>query len=77
MVKNKVGGSRAKKFARKNVNAQQFTNRKLRVSENEDEMYAICSKMLGNSQIEVTCLDGRKVFVLFGKNLREKINITI
>ena len=72
MVKNKVGGSRAKKFARKNVNAQQFTNRKLRVSENEDEMYAICSKMLGNSQIEITCLDGRKRLCFIRKKFTGK-----
>tara|TARA_B100000123_G_scaffold272464_1_gene255281 strand:- start:2289 stop:2873 length:585 start_codon:yes stop_codon:yes gene_type:complete len=60
MVRNKVGGNRAKKFARKNINAEQHYNKKLRVSESEDEMYAICTKMLGNSQIECMCLDGIK-----------------
>ena len=57
MVRNKVGGNRAKKFARKNM--APTSNKKLRVAENEDEMYAICTKMLGNCQIEAMCLDGR------------------
>ena len=57
MVRNKVGGNRAKKFARKNM--APTSNKKLRVVENEDEMYAICTKMLGNCQIEAMCLDGR------------------
>jgi initiation factor 1A len=57
MVRNKVGGNRAKKYARKSM--APVSNKKLRVAENEDEIYAICTKMLGNCQIEVMCLDGR------------------
>lgn len=72
MVKNKVGGNKAKKFARKNINAQQMSNKKLRISESEDEMYAICTKMLGNSQIEVFCLDGYKRLCFIRKKFTGK-----
>ena len=72
MVKNKVGGNKAKKFARKNINAQQISNKKLRISESEDEMYAICTRMLGNSQIEVFCLDGYKRLCFIRKKFTGK-----
>lgn len=72
MVRNKVGGNRMKKFARKNLSSQQSINKKLRVSESEDEMYAICTKMLGNSQIECMCLDGIKRLCFIRKKFTGK-----
>ena len=56
MVKNKVGGNKAKKFARKN-NISQDMNRKVRYSADEDEVYGIVHKMIGNGQVIVLCLD--------------------
>ena len=53
MVKNKIGGNKAKKFARKNVNGNNLVNRKIRYCVNEDEIYCIVTKMIGNGQIIV------------------------
>ena len=57
MVRNKIGGNKAKKFARKNVNASN-TNKKIRFAEDEDEVYGIVNKMIGNGQMVVLCADG-------------------
>ncbi len=57
MVRNKIGGNKAKKFARKNVNAPN-TNRKIRFAEDEDEVYGIVNKVIGNGQMVVLCTDG-------------------
>jgi initiation factor 1A len=56
MVKNTHGGSGHKKFGRKFAN-QNSGNSRLRVSENEFEMYAIVMKMCGNNMVHVHCLD--------------------
>lgn len=55
MVKN-FGGNRGKKIARKHVSTNNF-NAKLRLSEDDDEVYACVSKMLGNGMCHVNCLD--------------------
>ena len=57
MVKNKVGGNKAKKFARKNMSAS-MQQRKLRLVQNKDEIYGIVNKMVGNGQVIVMCIDG-------------------
>jgi len=59
MVKNKTGGNRAKKSARKNVN-ESLEPRKLRFIEDKDEHYAIVTKMLGNGQVQVLCDDNKE-----------------
>lgn len=59
MVKNKVGGNKAKKFARKNVNTTGQT-KKLRLSQDEDEVYGIVNKLIGNGQAIVMCQDGKE-----------------
>ena len=59
MVKNKTGGNRAKKVARKNIN-ESLTPRKLRFVEHEDEMYAIVTKMIGNGQVQVLGTDDKE-----------------
>lgn len=56
MVKNTQGGSGHKKFARKH-NAGAKSN-KLRISEDEREIYAIVTKMLGNGMFHCYCMDG-------------------
>ena len=54
MVKNKTGGSKTKGLARKLVNAP--VSDRIRKSEDDDECYAIVSKMLGNGMCHVNIL---------------------
>lgn len=56
MVKNTQGGSSHKKFGRKF--AVSAKNNRLRVSEDEGEVYAIVTKMLGNNMFHCCCIDG-------------------
>jgi translation initiation factor 1A len=56
MVKNKYGGNKHKGFARKFVNAK--PDNKLRLSEDENELYAVAIRMLGNNMFHCTCIDG-------------------
>ena len=55
MVKNTFGGSSHKKFARKNTVGPK--SNKLRVSDDEGEVYAIVTKMLGNNMFHCYCID--------------------
>ena len=59
MVKNKIGGKRTKRGARKNLNDISSMSRKIRFIEEEGEEYAIVSKMIGNGQCNVMCGDGK------------------
>lgn len=59
MVKNKVGGNRAKKQGRKHQ-AESVTVRRVRFSEDTDEIYACCEKILGGDQCLVKCIDNGK-----------------
>ena len=54
MVKNTTGGGRAKGLARKNEREQ---NTRLRMSECEEEKYAIVRKIFGGTRCEVFCDD--------------------
>jgi len=56
MVKNTHGGSGHKKFARKHTSGAK--SNKLRISEDEGEIYAIVTKMLGNNMFHCHCVDG-------------------
>lgn len=58
MGKNIHGGAGHKKFARKYASAPK-NNNKLRVSEDEGELYAIVTKMLGNNMFHCYCIDGK------------------
>lgn len=55
MVKNIHGGGGHKKFARKHTISK--PNNKLRVSEDEFEVYAVVTKMLGNGMFHCHCMD--------------------
>ena len=57
MVKNTQGGSGHKKFGRKFTTSAAKNNR-LRVSEDDAEVYAIVTKMLGNNMFHCCCIDG-------------------
>lgn len=56
MVKNKTGGNKSKKSARKFTNPT-VTNRKLRLAE-EDETYAVVLKLFGGQNCQVVTNDG-------------------
>ena len=56
MVKKTHGGSGHKKFARKHTSGAK--SNKLRVSEDEGEIYVIVTKMLGNNMFHCYCIDG-------------------
>jgi translation initiation factor IF-1 len=59
MVKNTTGGNNNKKFARKHAaGSGSKAGAKLRVSENEGELYAICTKLLGNNMFHAVATDG-------------------
>jgi len=55
MVKNTFGGNKSKGFARKNMNPK--SNNRTRVSEDEGEIFAIATKMLGNNMLHCHCID--------------------
>jgi initiation factor 1A len=54
--KNIHGGAGHKKFARKH-NAGSSKNTRLKVSENEYEVYGIATKLLGNNMFHCHCID--------------------
>lgn len=56
MGKNLHGGAGHKKFARKHASGSK--SNKLRVSQDEGELYAIVTKMLGNNMFHCHCIDG-------------------
>jgi initiation factor 1A len=57
MVKNTFGGSSHKKFARKHFSG--VKNNKLRISEDEGEIYAVVTKTLGNGMFHCYSIDGK------------------
>lgn len=56
MVKNGMGGNKAKKNASKNFN---INDRNVRYSSCNEEKYAVVTRMLGNNMCEVVCIDGK------------------
>ena len=58
MVKNTQGGSSHKKFGRKFTTGPK--NNKLRLSEDEGEIYSITTKMLGNGMFHCLGIDGKQ-----------------
>jgi translation initiation factor 1A len=56
MVKNTFGGNKHKGQARKLVSSNKQSSR-LRIAEEEGEIYAQVTKMLGNGMCQVICID--------------------
>ena len=54
MVKNQNGGNKGKK-----ISPKEPVYKKVKLMTQEGEMYGIVTKMLGNSQCNVFCLDGK------------------
>ena len=76
MVKNKKGGSKHKKMARKNVSSNNYENIKLVESTNKYELYACVTRLLGNGMAEVLCNDEKKRLLIIrgkfcGRNRRD------
>ncbi len=74
MVKNKTGGNRHKKMARKNVKTN-FIKPKIRLVKHEDEMYAKVIEFYG-SGAKIICNDGRERSLIIrrkfkGRNKRD------
>jgi initiation factor 1A len=59
MVKNLKGGSKAKGQARKYASGAP-TNKSVRVAEDDAELYAQVTKLLGNGMCYVLCIDGEQ-----------------
>jgi initiation factor 1A len=58
MVKNQKGGNKAKRQGRKHVQASGNFVARTRFSTDPDEIYAFCTKLLGNGMCHVKCIDG-------------------
>ena len=69
MVKNKKGGNKGKKGARKHLLGPQ-TNTALRVSVEDAEMYASVKKLFGNGMCLVQCLDGKERICIIRNKFR-------
>jgi initiation factor 1A len=59
MVKNTTGGNKHKGQARKFVTSSNKQTNKLRIGEEEGEVYAQVIKMLGNGMCHVICIDNK------------------
>ena len=69
MVKNTIGGNKGKKHGRKYLN-ESNTVFKTRYSSDPDEVYACCSKMLGNGMFEVRCVDSIERLCIIRKKFK-------
>ena len=69
MVRNMKGGRKSKGMGRKHVTSgtQQKT---LRLPQEEGELYAGVTKILGNAMVEVLCLDGKKRICMIRQKFR-------
>ena len=69
MVRNMKGGKKSKGMGRKHV-ASGFGQKSLRVAQEEGEIYAGVTKILGNAMVEVLCLDGKKRICMIRQKFR-------
>lgn len=69
MVKNKFGGNRHKKMARKNIHTGPI-QQKTRYSTHSNEIYACCNQIFGGGQIKVVCLDGTEMLCFIRNKFR-------
>ena len=69
MPKNKKGGSGHKRQARKHTTGG-YQNNRTRFSEDPLEMYAVCTKLYGQGNIEVMCHDGSNRLCVIRKKFK-------
>ena len=67
MVKNK-GGNKQKKLGRKHLSVNQDT--KTRFAKDEDEIYACCTKVIGQGYFEVLCVDNKSRLCIARKKFK-------
>lgn len=70
MVKNTKGGNKAKKQGRKFAQPNDPSQIKARYSTDPDEMYACCTKPLGNGMVRVMCIDGVERICIIRKKFK-------
>ena len=70
MVKNQNGGKNSKKMGRKFVMNPSSNNRKIRKAEEEGEMYAIVTKMLGNGMFYANDIEGKERLCIMRNKFR-------
>lgn len=70
MVKNTTGGTGTKSLGRKYQS--KGADKRLRLSENEDEKYACVTKLLGNGMCEIQTNDNKKLIGHIRKKMRGK-----
>lgn len=70
MVKNTKGGNKAKKQGRKFAEPRDPNQIKARFVEDEDELYACCTKQLGNGMCRVICIDGVERLCIIRKKFK-------
>lgn len=79
MVRNQTGGNKSKHLARKHITGGSTRNdRKLRLSQCPEEMYAHVIKPYGNGMCLVMCIDGRERLCIIrnkftGRNKRDNL----
>lgn len=71
MVKNTKGGNKAKKQARKSGYTD-ASSTKARLSQDTDEIYSCCSKLLGNGMVQVLSIDGIERLCVIRNKFRGK-----
>lgn len=68
MVKNDKGGNKSKKVGRKFISAP--VDKKVRLAEEEGELYAVVTKMLGNGMFYVNDVEGKERLVIMRNKFR-------
>jgi len=70
MVKNLKGGNKSKQMGRKFVTAP--VDRRVRLTVEEGEIYAVVTKMLGNGMFTANDIEGKERLVVMGGKFRGK-----
>lgn len=68
MVKNDKGGNKSKKIGRKFISAP--IDKKVRLAEEEGELYAVVTKMLGNGMFYANDIEGKERLVIMRNKFR-------
>lgn len=76
MVKNQNGGKNSKKMGRKFVTSSS-TNKKVRLAEEEGEIYAVVTKLFGNGMFSANDPDGKERYVLCEINSEAEVSVII
>ena len=70
MVKNQNGGKNSKKMGRKFVTNPSSANKKIRKAEEEGELYAVVTKLLGNGMFSANDPEGKERLCIMRNKFR-------